>query len=70
MSGSKPEWREEYDHPMYQVPEEFLFKLPVYSLEVEDFHTYYVGELGVWVHNECGLLAFTVRSKRSAVGNK
>ncbi|HND80462.1 MAG TPA: hypothetical protein PLS39_08555 [Accumulibacter sp.] len=55
---------------MYQVPEEFLFKLPVYSLEVEDFHTYYVGELGVWVHNECGLLAFTVRSKRSAVGNK
>ncbi|WP_394489228.1 polymorphic toxin-type HINT domain-containing protein [Roseateles sp. BYS96W] len=23
----------------------------VYNLEVEDFHTYYVGELGVWVHN-------------------
>lgn len=47
------EWREEYDHPMYQVPEEFRFKLPVYNLEVEDFHTYYVGKLGVWVHNEC-----------------
>lgn len=22
----------------------------VFNLEVEDFHTYYVGELGVWVH--------------------
>ncbi|MBL8398111.1 MAG: hypothetical protein JNL84_08215 [Candidatus Accumulibacter sp.] len=28
-----------------------LFKTRVYNLEVEDFHTYYVGELGVWVHN-------------------
>lgn len=25
----------------------------VYNLEVEDFHTYYVGELGLWVHNSC-----------------
>ncbi len=23
----------------------------VYNFEVEDFHTYYVGEMGVWVHN-------------------
>ena len=23
----------------------------VYNFEVEDFHTYYVGETGVWVHN-------------------
>ncbi len=51
------EWREEHDHPMYQVPEEFLFRLPVYNLEVEDFHTYYVGELGVWVHNSCNCIA-------------
>jgi hypothetical protein len=28
-----------------------LFKVVVYNLEVEDFHTYYVGELGIWVHN-------------------
>ncbi|MBL8473156.1 MAG: Hint domain-containing protein [Rhodocyclaceae bacterium] len=27
------------------------FKTRVYNLEVEDFHTYYVGEFGVWVHN-------------------
>jgi hypothetical protein len=25
--------------------------LPVYNLEVEDFHTYFVGVFGVWVHN-------------------
>lgn len=61
------DWREEHDHPMYQVPEEFLFKLPVYNLEVEDFHTYYAGELGVWVHNACGLLTFTVRSPGPAL---
>ncbi|WMW80888.1 polymorphic toxin-type HINT domain-containing protein [Undibacterium cyanobacteriorum] len=24
-------------------------KLPVFDLEVEDFHTYYVGEMGIWV---------------------
>lgn len=28
-----------------------FFKAPVYNLEVEDFHTYYVGEHGLWVHN-------------------
>jgi hypothetical protein len=26
-------------------------RLPVYNLEVENFHTYYVGKHGVWVHN-------------------
>ena len=25
----------------------------VYNFQVEDFHTYHVGENGVWVHNEC-----------------
>lgn len=25
----------------------------VYNLEVDEFHTYYVGEQGVWVHNKC-----------------
>jgi hypothetical protein len=24
---------------------------PVYNFEVDEFHTYYVGEVGVWVHN-------------------
>lgn len=31
---------------------EHLFKARVYNIEVEDFHTYYVGEVGVWVHNK------------------
>lgn len=25
----------------------------VYNFTVEDFHTYFVSELGVWVHNAC-----------------
>jgi hypothetical protein len=28
----------------------------VYNIEVEDYHTYFVGEEGVWVHNtNCGM---------------
>jgi YD repeat-containing protein len=31
----------------------------VYNFEVDGFHTYYVGALGVWVHNvDCGLTIF------------
>jgi hypothetical protein len=46
------DFAEEFDHPIYEIPERFLLKLPVYNLEVEDFHTYYVGKHGVWVHNK------------------
>jgi RHS repeat-associated protein len=28
-----------------------------YNLEIEDFHTYFVGEEQVWVHNACALLS-------------
>jgi hypothetical protein len=28
-----------------------IFCWQVYNFEVEDFHTYYVGEYGLWVHN-------------------
>lgn len=28
--------------------------IKVYNFEVEDFHTYFVGENGVFVHNGCG----------------
>ncbi len=31
---------------------EHMYTTTVYNLEVEDFHTYYVGEAGVWVHNK------------------
>jgi hypothetical protein len=39
------------------------YKCSVYNFEVEDFHTYYVGEFGVWVHNsDCsGLFKNSVR---------
>ena len=33
---------------------EHLFRTTVYNFEVEDFHTYYAGKAGVWVHNTGG----------------
>jgi hypothetical protein len=48
------EWEWEHQHPVYEMPKKYLLKLPVYNIEVEDFHTYYVGEHGVWVHNKNG----------------
>jgi hypothetical protein len=39
-------------NPAYKFKEESLAAFaesPKYNLEVEDFHTYFVGELGVWV---------------------
>ena len=27
-------------------------KIPVYNLEIEDYHTYFIGEQGLWVHND------------------
>ena len=32
--------------------QEHRYKTTVYNLEVEDFHTYYVGTDGIWVHNK------------------
>jgi guanyl-specific ribonuclease Sa len=29
---------------------------PAYNFEVADFHTYFVGDDGAWVHNSCGRL--------------
>ncbi|TGL25282.1 hypothetical protein EHQ47_04940 [Leptospira bourretii] len=29
----------------------------VYNFEVEGYHTYFVGEVGVWVHNECNFVS-------------
>lgn len=29
----------------------YLARCKVYNLETEDYHTYYVGQHGVWVHN-------------------
>lgn len=33
------------------VSDDTLWCQNVHNIEVEDFHTYFVGELGVWVHN-------------------
>jgi hypothetical protein len=41
-----------YNDPQFGTfPKELYLHLPVYNLEVEDFHTYYVGEHGIWVQD-------------------
>ena len=39
---------EKVQHEILESP------VKVYNFEVEDFHTYFVGENGVFVHNRCG----------------
>ena len=34
-----------------RIKPEHLYRTTVYNIEVEDFHTYFVTPLGVWVHN-------------------
>ena len=52
---------------VHEMPEELYLHLPVYNLEVEDFHTYYVGEHGVWVHNtNCSGLNFELNGTPSS----
>ena len=47
----------DYDHThcvaneAVELTRENLLRTPVFGLEVEEFRTYYVGDLGVWVHN-------------------
>ena len=33
--------------------EDVLEQVTVYNLEVDEFHTYFVGRSGIWVHNKC-----------------
>jgi Bacterial Ig domain/Hint domain len=43
--------------------DDVCFKADVFNIEVEDFHTYYVGEDGVWVHNvNCNGLNFEAKN--------
>jgi transcription-repair coupling factor (superfamily II helicase) len=34
-----------------------IFYDDVYNIEVEEFHTYFVGEAGIWVHNTANVAA-------------
>jgi len=37
------------------IDSKYIYRATVYNIEVEGWHTYFVGELGVWVHNaNCG----------------
>ena len=39
---------EQVQHELIESPE------ITYNFEVEDYHTYYVGESSIWTHNKCG----------------
>ena len=47
--------------------EECEFATTVYNFQVEDYHTYFVGECAVWVHNanykEANIQSFTIKDK-------
>lgn len=40
-----------FKNAFYDMPTLDQYTATVYNLEVEDFHTYYVGNAGIWVHN-------------------
>lgn len=42
----------------------------VYNLEVEDFHTYYIGELGVWVPIRAPAWNWYIREKKNGQSKK
>ncbi|WP_402838381.1 alpha/beta fold hydrolase [Neisseria sp. 23W00296] len=39
------------DFCCHEQPSSAVSRVPVYNLEVEDFHTYFIGEQAIWVHN-------------------
>ena len=39
---------EQVQHELLESPE------TTYNFEVEDYHTYYVGDTSIWTHNKCG----------------
>ena len=51
FNGNMPTILEEYTSERAMGGMFATYEAIVYNLEVEDFHTYYVGELGIWVHN-------------------
>ena len=48
-------WREWVDGDVYGQDDhpDLYQRATVYNIEVEDYHTYFVGQHGVWVHNFC-----------------
>ena len=52
---------EKVEHELLESP------VKVYNFEVEDFHTYYVSEYGVLVHNVCGTQRAAMREAKRSV---
>ncbi len=53
-NGSSLNYEERSDIAKYAEGKALL--CDVYNIEVEDYHTYFVGEEGVWVHNKTAVL--------------
>jgi hypothetical protein len=51
VSLIRANWHVTFDGVLNEDGSYPVFKHKVYNFEVADFHTYYVGEHGVWVHN-------------------
>lgn len=55
------------DIKIIKVDAEYLsIPVTVYNFEVEDYHTYYVGEAGIYVHNMCGVAKDSTKTYRSS----
>ena len=55
---------EKVQHELLENP------VKVYNFQVEDYHTYYIAESGVLVHNECGRAGKQARLKELANDDK
>jgi Bacterial Ig domain/Bacterial cadherin-like domain len=59
FSEPYPELTWPWDEEFEVDGEGLIYKTTVYNIEVEDYHTYFVGEKGVWVHNaNCDISLF------------
>jgi hypothetical protein len=54
------------DYPYDQEVPESWYRNKVYNLEVEDFHTYFVDTMGVWVHNNNACMTDSAALTRQA----
>jgi hypothetical protein len=55
-----------YDYPYDEEVPESWYRNKVYNLEVEDFHTYFVDTMGVWVHNNNACMTDSAALTRQA----
>ncbi|MBV8465857.1 MAG: hypothetical protein JO218_07900 [Burkholderiales bacterium] len=54
FNGATPMFTDDTQHLSELCTDDYRsYRTTVYNIEVEDFHTYFVGEIGLWAHNAC-----------------